>query len=223
MLILGGVRVEVLVGCTGGERGGENAVTERSPFLSAGVSWTSTEFLGRPTASSVTLQAIAGQYVEAYVEYGTSPGTYPTMTNQATFSDGFVRILIGALAPDTAYVYRLRYRAGGSSDAFTAGDEHGFHTRRARGETFNFAVQADSHQGYPLFHNAALYRTTMQNILAGRNDFLLDLGDTFSLDDNTETAATVARKYVNQLAVFDLAAHSTPVFLVMGNHERKQG
>ena len=63
----------------------------------------------------------------------------------------------------------------------------------------------------------------MQNILAEQNDFLLDLGDAFSLDDARETAATVGQKYLNQLAVFDLAAHSVPVFLVLGNHERETG
>jgi hypothetical protein len=187
------------------------------------VSWTSTEFLGRPTASSITLKAIAAAGVEAYVQYGTTSGSYPSSTSPATFSDGFVEILVGSLAPDTHYVYQLLSRPAGSTGAFVAGSEHSFHTQRARGQTFTFAIQADSHQGYPAFYDDTLYRTTMQNILGEQNDFLLDLGDSFSLDDATETADTVGQKYVAQLAVFDLAAHSTPVFLVLGNHEREEG
>ena len=134
-----------------------------------------------------------------------------------------MEILVASLSPDTGYVYRLRSRVAGSTDAFAAGTEHSFHTQRPRGETYSFAVQADSHQGYPGFYDDALYRTTLQNILGEQDDFMLNLGDTFSLDDATETAATVAQKYVNQLAVFGLAAHSTPVFLVLGNHEREEG
>lgn len=215
--------VLIVAGCSSGRRGGASVSAASGALSAAGVAWTSTEFLGRPTDSSVTLQAIAAQAVDAYVEYGTSAGSYPSRTVTTTFADGFVQILVAPLLADTAYVYRLRYRAGGSTDAFTAGGEHRFHTQRARGQTFSFAVQADSHQGFLGFYDDNLYRRTMQNILAEGNDFMLDLGDTVSLDDAVETAATVAQKYLNQLAVFDLAAHSTPVFLVMGNHEREEG
>ena len=217
------VSVCLVFGCTGGGRVETTVVTGRGALTSTAVSWTSTEFLGRPTDTSVTLEAIAGQAVEAYVDYGTTTGSYPSATSAATFSDGFVRIVVGSLTPDTAYVYRLRSRAAGSTDDFAAGAEHSFHTQRAVGQTFSFAVQADSHQGFAPFYNDTLYRRTMQNILGEGNDFMLDLGDAFSLDGVAETTATVSQKYLNQLAVFDLAAHSTPVFLVLGNHEREEG
>jgi hypothetical protein len=213
-------------GCTGGAGGATGAATSVaavSALSGGGVSWTSTEFLGRPTASSVTLKAISGQPVEAYVQYGTTSGNYPFATSPATFADGFVEITLSSLTPDTPYAYRLLSRVAGTADSFTAGNEHTFHTQRARGQPFTFAVQADSHQGFPAFYNDTLYRTTMQNILGEQNDFMLDLGDTFSLDGTNETADTVAQKYIAQLGVFDLAAHSTPVFLVLGNHEREDG
>jgi Calcineurin-like phosphoesterase len=214
-----------MLGAAGCTDGGRALVSTSQSAVSgaAAVTWTSTELLGRPTDSSVTLQAIAAQPVEAYVEVGTSSGSYPSATSPATFSDGFVRIVVGSLSPDTAYVYRLRSRAAGATDAFAPGTEHHFHTQRARGQAFSFAVQADSHQNFPGFYDDGLYRSTMQNILAEGNDFMFDLGDAFSLDGASETTATVAQKYVNQLAVFGLAAHSTPVFLVLGNHEREEG
>jgi hypothetical protein len=213
----------MLGACFGGGRSQPLVSTRTGALTAAAVSWTSTEFLGRPTDTSVTLQAIAGQAVDAYVEYGTSSGSYPSTTSTATYADGSVQIVIGSLAPDTAYVYRLLSRVSGSGGDFTAGSEHHFHTQRAPGQTFSFAVQADSHQGFPAFYNDALYRRTMQNINAEGNDFMLDLGDAFSLDGTMETTATVGQKYLNQLAVFDLASHSTPVFLVLGNHEREEG
>ena len=63
----------------------------------------------------------------------------------------------------------------------------------------------------------------MQNIVAGQPDFLLDLGDTFSLDAATETEATVRQKYLDQRAFFGIATHSSPLFLVLGNHENEEG
>ncbi|HSY38223.1 MAG TPA: metallophosphoesterase [Polyangia bacterium] len=211
------------VGCEGSDVRTPTTITTRAASSAPAVSWISTEFLGRPTDQSVTVKAIARQSLDAYVEYGTTAGNYTGGTSPASFSDGSVEVTVGGLAPDARYHYRLRFRPTGSSSAFAAGGDHTFHTQRARGSAFTFAVQADSHQGVPVFYDDALYRTTMQNILAEENDFLLDLGDTFSLDDAGETAATVAQKYVNQLAVFDLAAHSVPVFLVLGNHERETG
>ncbi len=205
----------------GGMIGGSGGAAGSSQPSS--LTWVSTEFLGRPTDQSVTVKAIATQALDAAVEYGTTSGVYSGATTVTSFADGFAEVLVSGLIPDTAYYYRLLSRPTGSSSALTAGGEHTFHTQRARGQTFTFAVQADSHQGDPEFYDDTLYRTTMQNILAEQNDFLLDLGDTISNDDVTETAATVATKYVNQLAVFDLAAHSTPVFLVLGNHEREEG
>jgi hypothetical protein len=215
--------VVAVAGCEGSDVRARATVTTRAALSATAVSWISTELLGRPTDQSVTVKAIAREGVEAYVEYGTTAGTYRGQTGSASFSDGIVEVVVGGLAPDTGYHYRLRSRPRGASGAFQAGGDHTFHTQRARGSAFTFAVQADSHQGVPIFYDDALYRMTMQNILAEQNDFMLDLGDTFSLDDARETAATVAQKYVNQLAVFDLAAHSVPVFLVLGNHERETG
>jgi hypothetical protein len=208
-------------GGMGGMIAGSGGAGGSSPTPS--LTWVSTEFLGRPTDQSVTVKAIATQALDAAVEYGTTSGVYAEATTTGSFPDGFAEVLVSGLMPDTGYFYRLLSRPSGSTGALVAGSEHTFHTQRARGQTFTFAVQADSHQGYPGFYDDTLYRTTMQNILAEQNDFLLDLGDTISNDEVTETAATVATKYVNQLTVFDLAAHSTPVFLVLGNHEREEG
>ena len=215
--------IVVAVGCEGSDVRAPATVATRAGLSPMSISWISTEFLGRPTDQSVTVKAIASHRVDAYVEYGTAAGDYTGRTSTGSFSDGLVEVVVGGLASDTGYHYRLRSRPTGSSSTFAAGSDHTFHTQRARGSAFTFAVQADSHQGVPVFYNDTLYRTTMQNILAERNDFMLDLGDTFSLDDARETPATVGQKYVNQLAVFDLAAHSVPVFLVLGNHERETG
>jgi hypothetical protein len=199
------------------------ATVARAPLTAADVPWTASEMLGRPTDHAVTVQALAGVPVEAYVEYGTVPGSYAGQTATASFASGAVQIVIGGLAANTGYVYRLRYRPTGSTDDFLAGDEHAFHTQRSRADTFSFALQADSHQGFAAFYSDELYGITMQNILADAPDFMIDLGDTVSTDDATETEATVRQKYLDQRASFDIVAHSVPVFLVIGNHENEEG
>jgi hypothetical protein len=50
------------------------------------VPWIAGELLGRPTDHSVTVNAIAGQAVQAYFEYGTAPGVYDGQTPATTFA-----------------------------------------------------------------------------------------------------------------------------------------
>jgi hypothetical protein len=181
------------------------------------------ELVGRPTDHSVTINAMAGQGLEAYVEYGTAAGEYTGNTAAADYADGIIETVADGLAADTRYYYRLRYRPSTSTAPFLAGSEHTFQTQRPAGSTFTFAVQSDSHQGYTSFHSDALYRITMQNIAGEQPDFLVDLGDTVSTDAATETQATVRQKYLAQRTIFGLAAHSMPVFLALGNHENEEG
>jgi phosphodiesterase/alkaline phosphatase D-like protein len=181
------------------------------------------ELVGRPTDSSITINLMTGQGLEAYVEYGTISGVYAGSTASASFSDGIVEVVLSGLSPDTSYYYRVRYRPIGSTATFLSRGEHTFHTQRPRTGTFTFVVQSDSHQGYPAFYSDQLYGVTINNIAGEKPDFLLDLGDAVSTDDATETQATVRQKYLNQRLSFDAAAHSMPVFLVLGNHENEEG
>jgi hypothetical protein len=182
-----------------------------------------TELVGRPTDHSMTINFMAGQGLEAYFQYGTASGVYSGSTAPANFSDGIIETVITGLTPDTRYYYRMWYRPSGSTAPFLARSEYTFRTQRPASSTFRFAVQGDSHQGYASFYNDALYRVTMENIGGEAPDFLIDLGDTVSTDDTTETQATVRQKYLNQRTIFALAAHSMPVFLALGNHENEEG
>ena len=228
-LLIGAVVIggdAVVAGCMGsledGAGDGDEIATVQRALTAADVPWIASEILGRPTDHSVTVNAIAGQAVEAYFEYGTASGVYGAQTTPTVFPTGTIEVVIDGLIPNTRYYYRKRHRPSGSPDDFIVGAEHTFHTQRARTATFSFAVQADSHQGFAAFHSSELYGLTMQNIAAGKPDFILDLGDTFSLDGTTETEATVRQKYLDQRPFFGLAAHSSPLFLVLGNHENEE-
>lgn len=186
----------------------------------APVSPVATELLGCPTATSVTVNAIFDQTVEVRLEYGRSAAAL-TQSRHASSPSGYLEVVLDGLDPDARYFYRLSYRTAGGE--WTPREVHQFHTQRRPGSVFTFAVQSDSHQGFPPFHDADLYRTTMHNLRADGPDFVVDLGDAFSLDDDVETEATVAAKYLAQRELMGLFAHSSPLFLVLGNHENEEG
>jgi hypothetical protein len=189
------------------------------------------EILGRPTATSVSVNVVPAKAVDAFVEVGTSPGVYTAHTPPGPHAAGEpFSIVVTGLAPDAAHVYRLRFREPGAP-AFQAGPERRFHTARPPGTTFRFTVQADSH----LDENSDLdqYHRTLDNVLADAPDFHLDLGDTFMCEKHsaplTATVApapdepTVMSRYVYERAHFGRVAHSAPLFLVNGNHDGELG
>lgn len=182
-----------------------------------------TEILGRPTDHSITVNARADAALEMYVEYGPEPGAYTSRTGSVKASTNQpVEMSMEELTADSRYYYRLRYRDAGTEGEYSEGVEHTFHTQRAPGSTFDFGVQGDSHPERTgnMFH-PELYQRTMAAVAADRPDFYLTSGDDFSVDTlRVLNQATVTERYTLQLPYLGLMAHSTPLFLVNGNHEQ---
>lgn len=180
--------------------------------------------LGRPTGRSVTVNTLVDEALEVYFEYGTESGTYTHLTAPATAPAGEpAETVIDGLLPDARYYYRARHREAGDSE-FAAGEEHSFHTQSARGGSFTFTIQADSHLGTLKHCDPDLYRLTVLNALADEPDFHLDLGDTFRATKLKDPSYdSVAGLYVNQRPFFGLLCHSAPLFLAIGNHEGELG
>lgn len=172
---------------------------------------------------AVNVMASAG--TEVYVEYGTASGLYTANSPVFALTDGpTTTIELAGLQANTRYFYRARYRLA-SESAYRVEPERSFWTQRASGTTFTFAVQGDSHpERAGQMFNADLYALNMRNAAAERPDFYIGLGDDFSieplLDRNTWSESTVNQLYANQRNWFALVGHSTPVFLVNGNHEQ---
>jgi len=188
--------------------------------------------LGRPTDDSVTANVIMNYEGDISFEYGTASGSYGTPTTAIPCPGGEpVEVVINGLDSDTQYFYRLRYRATGG-DPWTRGAEYSFHTQRAQGEAFTFTITSDSHLGQTFSGNdPARHNQTTLNIAAEHPDFNLDLGDSFimSLADNQSQVDDI---YLDQRrdenndflpAFFGNFSHSSPIFLVMGNHEDEEG
>jgi phosphodiesterase/alkaline phosphatase D-like protein len=216
--------------------GGDNEMSARSapvPFLNLvsgllaaadtqAVTFTAPEILGRPTASSVAVSAVADATLQTYVQYGTSSQTYGKRTATITRTAGTpIAVTLSGLKSNTRYYYRLRYRRPGAK-TFSARPAHTFVTRRAPGSTFVFEVQGDSHpERANKQFNSALYTQMLKDVAADRPDFYLTSGDDFSVDTlKTVTAETVAGRYLLQRPYLSLVGQSAPVFLVNGNHEQ---
>jgi hypothetical protein len=203
----------LLVRCV--RAGSASAAPDNSTFLAA-------ELLGRPENTSVTVNAVPAKSMDVYFEYGVATGSYPGRTKTVSYAAGTpIEVTMSSLKPDTQYYYRIRYREIGSSD-FSAGAEHTFHTRRPSGSTFTFAIQADPHMDEN--SDPATYRLTMQNMLAEKPDFMVDLGDTFMSDKlSSPTYPQVMDRALLLRSYYDLACHSVPLFLGLGNHEGEWG
>jgi hypothetical protein len=138
--------------------------------------------LGRVSDRSVTVSVLAKETMEGYFEYGTAPGNYGRKTNLLALPAGQpVELVFDSLQPNTEYFYRLQYRQPGEA-AFHARPECRFHTQRAAGSTFMFAIQGDSHPERPQMSDPDLYARTLLNAAAAKPDFYICMGDDFSVD-----------------------------------------
>lgn len=180
-----------------------------------------TMLLGRPTATSITVSVIEPETLEGFFEYGTTSGVYTDKTAITTFpAHEPVEVLIAGLQPNTRYYYRLRFRQAGATE-FQARAECRFHTQRAAGSTFTFAMQGDSHPERAKQHDPELYRRTLLNAAADQPDFYLTIGDDFSIDTlHTVTPAAIEQIYRQQRPFLGIVGKSAPLFLVNGNHEQ---
>ena len=193
-----------------------------SRLMGATVTFPGPELLGRPEATSITINVVASAAINAYFKYGTAKGaenlTSPTFS--AAANQPLVAVLSN-LTPDTQYYYYTVYQQSGGT-TWTTRPEYSFHTARAPGSKFTFTVTSDSHINI-VFGNGPLFTQTLKNIAGESPDFDLDLGDTFAMDSVT-TQAQANSNYLNiRTNYFSLISPSVPIFLALGNHEQEEG
>jgi len=181
-----------------------------------------TIILGSPTADSIALSLLNSADTDAYIEYGKSAGNFSLHTGVNTLlKDQPLQIDIPKLEKDTQYYFRVCHRVSGQPD-YSAGTDSTFHTQRAVGSTFSFAVQGDSHpERINQMYNADLYLQTMNNVKTRNPDFYFALGDDFSFESiigtNQLSQEAVNKVYANQRGF--LGVTGSPLFLGNGNHE----
>jgi len=175
-----------------------------------------TIILGCPENDRITMSIVPAGDLEGFIEYGDRKTEAQIFAGKTP-----AQLTLTELAADTEYTYRLHYRKPGSTD-FKAGPEYHFRTARAPGSPFVFELQGDSHpERSPKQNDPALYEQTLLAVAKDRPDFYICIGDDFSADKLPEVNADAVRQvYVRQLPYLGLLAHSTPLFLVNGNHEQ---
>jgi len=181
-----------------------------------------TVILGRPETDSITLSLLTAANTDFYIQYGLASGKYDKQTGNSTLQkDQPLEFKIVGLNTDTKYYYRVCYRPTGTT-AFSAGDEAGFSTQKANGESFVFTIDADPH--FDNNTNPAKVGLTFQNILSEHPDFDIDLGDTFMAEKmSNPAAAQVAGSYIDKRTYFGIFGPSVPLYLATGNHDGELG
>lgn len=182
-----------------------------------------TEILGRPTNTSITISILSDQKTDIYWEYSTVPGSYSNSTSTFVVEKDLpLEADFTGLLPDKQYFYRTRFRPTGNTSAFLTGNEHSFHTQRAKGSTFTFAIEADPH--LDTNSNPLSYALTLKNILSEKPDFLIDLGDIFMSEKQPVINQTVITdRHLLFRPYFNEVCSSVPLYLVLGNHEGELG
>lgn len=177
-------------------------------------------WLCRPGATSVTVNVLAWEGMEAFLSYGESSEAMTRHTEPAKLEPGIPQnIVLEGLSPDSPYSYQLTYRLPGGE---AVRDEvRNFHTQRATRSSFTFTTQADSH--LDLSTDVRVYQQTLANMLADKPDFMVDLGDT-TMVDKFGTFYTLAKsQYLAQRFYLGRIAHTVPILLTLGNHDGEQG
>lgn len=199
--------------------------------------------LARPTRTSIAVSVACyeDEPQEGYIEFRRDDAAPISKTATQPLPQGKpVAFSLDELTPDTAYVYRVRYRraaVAGDGDAtsgkpaapgeFVSTEYFTFHTARASGKggAFTFTIQADSHLDQGV--EPKVYEQTLANMLSPiaptRPDFMIDLGDTFMTDKRGRDFKTALPQYDAQRYYFSRVAHSVPLFMVLGNHDGEKG
>ncbi|MCX6866265.1 MAG: metallophosphoesterase, partial [Verrucomicrobia bacterium] len=165
---------------------------------------------GRPTGTSVTVCVLCYDDAEGCVAYGTQSGEHDLKTPARPFKQGApAEIVLEGLQPNTRYFYQLNLAHAHST-------EGSFHTARPPGGAFTFTVTADSHLDEHT--DPAIYRQSLANARADKPDFHIDLGDTFMTEKHA-TREAAAKQYLAQRYYFGPLCLTTPLFLVLGNHD----
>jgi uncharacterized repeat protein (TIGR02543 family) len=190
------------------------------------ITFTGSELLGRPTDTSVDISVVPDQDIAMYYQYGITSGAYTDSTSIVNATGGQPQVVtIDGLTPDTKYYYQMLYSTDGGGSWATR-SEHSFHTQRAEGSTFTFDVTTDSHIDIML-GNESNWTSTLNGVSSDNADFLIDLGDTFAMDNGTSSVtlgdiAAAEQVYKDPLPYFNMISGSTPIYLVAGNHEQQE-
>ena len=176
--------------------------------------------LFRPEDKSVTISIVSYKPAEAYLEYFIQ-AEKPIAIERFVLSVNDPReVIFHDLKPGRRYTFHLFYRKQGS-DEFIKSPAYYFRTLPAKGADISFTLTADSHLDENC--DTLVYQKTLLNAVTDSADFHIDLGDTFMTDKFRNNYKDASSQYLAQRYYFGLLCHSSPLFLVPGNHDGESG
>lgn len=207
---------EGMKGRNGGAKGADSGVGEdiRSLFKTEVPAREVDVILGRPTDCSVTVSVCAYRDAEGVLEYGPEDGRQVSRTEVFRLKAREpMHVELAGLSGRRQW-YRFGMRTVGAAWKFD--ERRTYRLQAGLGESFSFAMQADSHLDYNT--DTELYLRCLANVGADRPDFMIDLGDTF-MTDKHRGRETAQAHYYAQRFYFGRVGLTTPLFLVLGNHD----
>lgn len=196
--------------------------------ISAQVNFTAPELIGRVSDGSITINVETDGALDYYYEYGSETGVYsdriPTSGSLTSIANEPFEITINGLTANSKYYYRLVYSSD-NGNSWIERDEHSFHTQRSIESNFIFTVTSDSHIGVGAGGAILnLYQRALLNVMSDNPDLHFDLGDAFAMTNvSLGDINAVSQEYLFQRSNMGLISHSSPVFLIIGNHEDEEG
>lgn len=184
------------------------------------------ELLGRPEDKSIEVQLFFDADVDVSAQFGTDSTNFSGQTAWQSFKAlEPCDIKMAGLKQNTRYFYRVQYRATGTTSIKNR-PIFNFTTQRPTSQAFTFVIQADPHLDVQSDTN--VYKVCLNNQLADKPDFMIDLGDFIMTDKLTNSKKQVLRDTVTYRAhllrhYYENISHSIPVFNVLGNHEAECG
>jgi len=173
--------------------------------------------VSKVTGTSAVLVVKSDVTSNVTVEYGQVPGINTAMA--AGYGAARHELsLVGLSASSTVY-YRVTITDAAAPSTSVTLPEKSFHTARAPGESFSFAVAGDNRPASDTVVQPAIWGTIVGQMAAENVDLALDVGDII-YGTGSDTLAQNVAKYEGLFAVTKQLTYSTPYYVAAGNHER---
>lgn len=182
----------------------------------------SQKLLNPTTSSSISISISATTAVRVYIEYGYSKTSIAGKTQALNIAKGVAQtITIDNLKANTLVYYRVKY-AIGTSAKFASLTQKSAKTAVAQAlSTSTFAIQADPHMDQN--SSAAVYESTLKQIVAASPAFLMDLGDIFMVDKLPDKSEANIRGRFELMKNFYKVLGNIPLKICLGNHDGELG
>lgn len=174
----------------------------------------------RPTNTSVTLSILAYKTCNISISYYAQNSQTKKEISISLAANVPKEIMIDGLQQATTYEYIISYKIL-STNTIGVSPKYTFCTARPAGNSFSFAILADSHLDN--LTDTTTYLRTLANIVEDKNDFMIDLGDTYMNDKYGKDFSMAFYNYLAQRYFLSAGGQFLPYYFVQGNHDGEYG